>query len=115
MKQIKTLNEVYNNNIDVMDAYETLYKTKQPKGRKLAKSYFIKAKIIIKEHPIISGFLGLLTILPVPTFIVKLFLNKIDLSDKDFMSRDDMLKLIFMKHIYIEVIAQDAYIKIKTI
>lgn len=43
------------------------------KDYKLKKANFIKVNIDIKEEPNITFWVGLLTMLPIPLFIVKLF------------------------------------------
>lgn len=115
MEQIKTLNKVYKNEIDVLDAYQEIYKPKAVSKHRLKKSYFISIKIKIKDHPGVTTLIRLFTLLPVPTFIVKFFLKRSHMNPNDYLSQAELLELVSVKHIYVEVIAEDVYIKIKTI
>ena len=115
MEQIKTLNKVYKSEIDVLDAYKAIYKPKDVPKHRLKKSHFISIRIKIKDHPGVSMFIRLLTLLPLPTFIVKFFIKRSKMQPNDFLSQDEILELISVKNIFVEVITSDAYIKIKTI
>jgi len=115
MEQIKTLNKVYKNEIDVLDAYQEIYKPKEVSQHHLKKSHFIRVKIKIKDHPGVTTFIKLFTLLPVPTFIVKFFLMRSNMNSNDFLSQAELLELVSVKNIFVEVIAEDVYIRIKTI
>lgn len=115
MEQIKTLNKVYKSEMDVLDAYQKIYKPKEIKKHRLKKSYFISIKIKIKDHPFVTTLIRLFTLLPVPTFIVKFFLKRSRMDSNEYLSQAELLELVSVKNIYVEVIAEDVYIKIKTI
>ena len=111
MNKVKILNKVYQQKLDVETAYRKLFQ--QPKV-KIPKSRFVKVKINIKDHPYVTGFMKLFTLLPLPTALIKFFIKKSIYNNLNF-STEDLLKIVSMKHISLSVWTEDATINIKTI
>lgn len=110
MKQIKTLNKVYNQKLSVEEAYQLLFNPKV----KLKRTHFIKLKFRFRKHPIFTGIFSIFTILPIPAGIIKFFIKRQSV-DNDFITNKDLIKLITSKHVYIEVDSEEAYLNIKTL
>ena len=110
MKQIKTLNKVYNQKLSVEEAYQLLFNPKF----KLKRTHFIKLKFRFRKHPIFTGIFSIFTILPIPAGIIKFFIKRQSV-DNDFITNKDLIKLITSKHVYIEVDSEEAYLNIKTL
>jgi len=111
MKKIKILNKVYKQKLDVDEAYRRLFH--QAVANK-QKSRFIKINIKIKDHPFVSGFIKLFTLIPLPTGLIRFFIRRSNFNNPNFSTRD-LLDIISMKHVSLHVLTEEAKIKIKTI
>jgi len=120
MTKYEVLNQLNQNELKPSEAYKLLYnKQQEPKARRAG---FIKVRIRVPESKGATALLGVLLFLPMPIFLVKLFIpRKIknstnEISDQLPMTPNEMLKLIAVHGVKIDIRTNDnVRVYIKTI
>lgn len=120
MTKYEVLNQLNNNEIDSTDAYNQLFQT--TKERKPRRAGFIKVRIRVPDSKRATFFLGILLFLPMPLFLVKLFIPKKIKNKQDYVSEQlpmapkDIIRLISMRGVKIDIKTHDhVKVFIKTI
>lgn len=120
MTKYEVLNQLNKNELKAKEAYRLLYNTQdEPKARKAS---FIKVRIRVPESKGATVFLSILLFLPIPLFLVKMFVprkikNSTDaISDQLPLTTKQMLELIAVKGVKIDIHTHDdVKVYIKTI
>jgi len=113
--QNEILTKLSNNELSVAKAYKGLYSQPQRHRRR---AHFIKLRITIPDERGVTRFLAFLFFFPIPLFIGKIALRKMNNSSQYQipLSKDELLDLISVHGIKIEVKTHDGeHIVIKTI
>ncbi|MBU1141991.1 MAG: hypothetical protein KKG64_05650 [Firmicutes bacterium] len=111
MTKYEVLNQLDNQEIKSDEAYRLLYST--TKERKPRRAGFVKIRIKIPESKGATIFLSILLFVPIPLFLVKLFIprrfKQIDenVSDKIPISPQELIKLSSLKGVKIDVKSSD--------
>lgn len=117
MTKNEVLNQLNQKEISKRQAYKLLYGT--TKTRKPRKASFVKLSIRIPEEKWLSLLLAVLFFLPVPIFILKLFIRgnrRLEINDHMDISSDDLIRLISIRGSSVSVRTHDRLkIQIRTI
>jgi len=120
MTKYEVLNQLNTKDLTSKEAYKLLYK--QQKERKPRRAGFVKVRIRVPESKGATTFLSILLFLPMPLFLVKLFIpRKVKngtepISDQFQMTFKEMMDLISMRGVKIDIKTHDhVRVLIKTI
>ncbi|MDL2292208.1 hypothetical protein LJC17_01245 [Acholeplasma sp. OttesenSCG-928-E16] len=109
----KILKKVEKNKIDINRAYEMIYNNNSRKREK--RSHFIKLRIKTKESRGVDRFLGFVFLLPIPIFLITLFIKDKHLKNSN-LSKKDLKDILRSKDILLNLKTDDGVtVKIKTI
>ncbi len=115
MEQLDTLHKLHNNEITVLDAYDTLYKVQEVKTPPLKKAHFIRLNIhLLNESNALNQFLRILFMFPIPIAIVRFALRFMNVKKINHTLDIDTIKQLIAsaKHTKINIASDDAIIKI---
>ncbi|PKK97002.1 MAG: hypothetical protein CVV58_03475 [Tenericutes bacterium HGW-Tenericutes-3] len=107
MTKYEVLNQLNKNELSSKKAYRLLFNS--PKERKVRKAGFVKVRIRVPESKGATIFLSVLLLLPMPLFLVKLFIPKKikygtnNISDQFQMTFGEVLELISLHGIKIDI------------
>jgi len=120
MTKYEVLNQLNQNELKPKEAYKLLYNSQNE--RKPRRASFVKVRVRVPESKGATIFLSILLFLPMPIFLVKLFVprklkNSSDpISDQFPMTPKELLKLVSLHGIKVDVRTHDdVKIYIKTI
>lgn len=106
----EVLEKVKDNDISLKKAYKMIYQNQDAHLNLTDRAHFIRLKIIIPDEAKVTKFLGYLTYIPFPLFIVRfvLLFMKSQLSDQ--FTKEDIMEIIQSKGAEIEVKASSGEI-----
>ncbi|MDD3126701.1 MAG: hypothetical protein WC479_03895 [Candidatus Izemoplasmatales bacterium] len=112
------LNQLSQGLISPKEAYRQLFgDCPKQKVNKPKKAHFIKIRVVIPNETGVTRFLAFLLLMPVPIFLAKIILRKVQLDPTEMgISKTDLMQMVSTRGILINVTAKDGVkIYIKTL
>jgi hypothetical protein len=107
MEKNQVLDQLNKKEISKKQAYKLLYE--EPKQRKPKKAHFVKLRVTVPEEKGANIFLAIILLLPIPIFLVKLFIKRrqtVKILDTD-ISIKELIEMISIKGVSLNVKTHD--------